>query len=379
MKNRKLGQKGYAILFAVGLLCVMFGGIWFCKHIVETVFFFQQNIIGVMQQRDETTVQALMESMFAGLSQKTIDKGAEALGQYGYTEYGIFYIAKNMGVIKSAIIALLLFLLLGGFLFYCFHKIMLLQKLEIEVLQQENRRLKEHQLKDEYIATQNKRMQSFIENIAHQMKTPLSRVFTSLDILEASIEDGTAKEHIEESYQHLDSMNELMRRLMDIGRLEAGKVIFQKETLHLNRLLEEVKEGTGLEKTRIRITCEKEDITFFGDEKWMKEAISNILSNALDADKTKGSVEISCMQGTDYIKITIRDHGPGLSNQDIPNIFDRFYLPENVKENHTGIGLNLAKLVIEGHQGSVYVYNHAEGGAVFQIILPVYESLKVRG
>lgn len=98
-----------------------------------------------------------------------------------------------------------------------------------------------------------------------------------------------------------------------------------------------------------------------------------------EADKAKGSVELACVQGADYIKITIRDHGPGLSTKDIPNIFDRFYLPENVKENHTGIGLNLAKLVIEGHQGSVYVYNHGEGGAVFQIILPIYESLKVRG
>ena len=59
------------------------------------------------------------------------------------------------------------------------------------------------------------------------------------------------------------------------------------------------------------------------------------------------------------------------------NIFDRFYLPEDVKSNHTGIGLNLAKLIVEGHHGSVYVYNHAEGGAVFQVILPIYELLKV--
>ena len=105
----------------------------------------------------------------------------------------------------------------------------------------------------------------------------------------------------------------------------------------------------------------------------------NILSNALEADESTGDVEISCVQGDDYIKLSIRDHGPGLSEKDIPNIFDRFYLPENVKQNHTGIGLNLAKLIVEGHQGSLYVYNHLEDGAVFQIILPVYESLKVRG
>lgn len=379
MKNKELSQKGYTILLAVGVIGMIVGVFLFCNQIVEKVFQFQQNTIGVLQNEEEITVQNLMEAMFAELSQETIDKGAEALGQYGYTEYGIFYIAKNMGVIKSATITLLFFLLLGVFLFYCYYKMILLQKKEIEILQQENRRLKECQLKDEYISIQNKRMQSFIENIAHQMKTPLSRVFTSLDVLETSLEDATSKVYIEESYQHLDSINVLMRRLMDIGRLEAGKVIFQKEMLDLNRLLEEVKESCGMEQKRVCIVCQNTPIHFFGDEKWLKEALLNIVLNALEADKEKGNVDISCIKGTDHIKITIRDKGPGLSEKDIPNIFDRFYLPEDVKENHTGIGLNLAKLIIEGHQGSVYVYNHAEGGAVFQIILPVYESLKVRG
>ena len=75
--------------------------------------------------------------------------------------------------------------------------------------------------------------------------------------------------------------------------------------------------------------------------------------------------------------MTIKDHGPGLGDKDIPNLFDRFYLPEHVKTTHTGIGLNLAKLIFEGHFGTVYAYNHAEGGAVFHVILPLY-SLKIR-
>ena len=167
-----------------------------------------------------------------------------------------------------------------------------------------------------------------------------------MDIVEESLIDDTTKHHVEECYRHLDSVNVLIRRLMDIGRLEAGKVIFQKKLLHVKEML--------------------------------KEAFSNNLVNALEADKSKSRVEISCMKTSDYIKFSIRDHGPGLSEKNIPNIFDRFYLPENVKQNHTGIGLNLAKLIVEGHQGSLYVYNHVDGGAVFQIILPVYESLKVR-
>ena len=71
------------------------------------------------------------------------------------------------------------------------------------------------------------------------------------------------------------------------------------------------------------------------------------------------------------------DHGEGLSEKDIPNLFDRFYMPEKKKENHTGIGLNLSKLIFEAHFGTVYVYNHAEGGAVFNVLLPMY-TLKPR-
>ena len=72
------------------------------------------------------------------------------------------------------------------------------------------------------------------------------------------------------------------------------------------------------------------------------------------------------------IKVTVRDRGPGISPQDLPFIFDRFYLPEHVKKSHSGIGLNLAKLIIEKHFGVFHAANHEQGGAVFTIVLPVF-------
>lgn len=378
MINKENSQrKRYTYVFMMSLACLILGLVFLSNHIVSKVLQFQKHIIGVLQEQDEAYAQTYLHAMFETMNESTIEKGETVLQQYGYTDAGIYFITQNMGLHQSMIIAGLLFVLLVSIIIVCLYRMMLIQKREMELLRQENNRLKECQMEEEYISSQNKRIQSFIENIAHQMKTPLSRVYTSLDIVEESLIDDTAKQHVEECYQHLDSMNELMRRLLDIGRLEAGKVIFQKELLHVKEMLEDLKVSFHTEALRIQIHCENE-INFYGDEKWLKEAFSNILINALEADKSKSPVEISCVKNSDYIKFSIRDHGPGLSEKDIPNIFDRFYLPENVKQNHTGIGLNLAKLIIEGHQGTLYVYNHLEGGAVFQIILPVYDSLKVR-
>ena len=363
------------ILFVGILLLLLLFGIFYVQ-MIDKALSYQQNMIGVLSQIDEKYVENYIYAMFETVNQNQVDSGMAILKNYGYTENGIHYIGKNMGLLENRYIGMGISILVVGILFVVY-KLVKTQRQEMEALKQEIYLLKQKQMKEEYVAEQNKRIQSFIENIAHQMKTPLSRVFSSLDIVESRLEDKEIKQHIEECYQHLDSMNVLMKRLMDIGRLEAGKVIFQKGNFFIRELFENIKNSLVEKSDCIRIHCE-ENLAYYGDEKWLQEAFSNILCNALEIEKSKDVVEVFCSRSEDYIKISIRDYGPGLSKRDIPNIFDRFYLPEQVKESHIGIGLNLAKLVIEGHKGSVYVYNHAEGGAIFQVLLPVYDTLKIR-
>lgn len=364
----------YMVIAGIISLMLIFGMSY--MQFVDKVLNYQKNIIGVLSQVDEIHVENYIEAMFEAQTPNQVNFGMEILRDYGYTEMGIHYIGKNMGILEYGYIGAAFWSISIGMLCVVY-KLVKTQWKEIDELKREIYSLKQVQMKEEYVAEQNKRIQSFIENIAHQMKTPLSRVFTSLDIIDSRLKDKNLQHYIEECYQHLDGINALMKRLMDIGRLEAGKIIFQKERLKIRVLLEELKNEIGIKDERVQIDC-KENLEYYGDEKWLREAFSNILCNALEADKSKEVVEVSCSQTEDYIKISIRDHGPGLSEKDIPNIFDRFYLPEDVKENHVGIGLNLAKLVLEGHKGSVYVYNHAEGGAVFQVLLPVYDTLKMR-
>lgn len=379
MNNNSYKQRSgfYKGLILVCLAGVLLGAFIYGFYLLEKVLVFQQNIIGILYQENPSEADRYLFAMFEDISEDNIASAKIALDENGFTELGLYYIGRQIGIwgIGAAGISALLILCLILFFF--------LGKREKEhdeerlLSQRQIEQLKQNLMKDEYERKHNERIQCFIENITHQMKTPLSRVFSSLDIVEDSLADEVAKKHVEECYAHLDSMNELMRQLMDIGRLEAGKVFFQKERFSVKNLLLDACQSCAAGETRVHINCE-DTLEYYGDEKWLNEALANVLCNALEADKEGEIVEIKAIHSGDFLKVSIRDHGPGISEKDIPNIFDRFYLPENTKENHTGIGLNLAKLVVEGHQGSMYVNNHIDGGAVFQIILPIYESLKIR-
>ena len=363
----------------MGSACaLLIGVILYSMHLYGDMMTFQQNIIGVLYQQNPEEASTYLYAMFEDISEENVESARLALEENGFTETGLYYLGIQAGLWKSSLIGLGALLVLCVVMFAFLWKREKTYRNEREQLKRRIQQLEELQMQEEYEIRQNERIQCFIENIAHQMKTPLSRVYSSLDIVEDTLEDEHIQAYVEECYGHLDSMNLLMKRLMDIGRLEAGKVLFQKEMLSVPELLMDVCQSCTDESSRVQIICE-EELEYYGDGKWLKEAFVNILCNALEADKEGGCVEMTAARSGDFLKITIRDHGPGISEKDIPNIFDRFYLPENAKENHTGIGLNLAKLIIEGHQGSIYVYNHLEVGAVFQVILPVYESLKLRG
>ena len=244
------------------------------------------------------------------------------------------------------------------------------QALEYEIAKLfERLEAEEHYLQEKNLMTQN-----FIENIAHQIKTPLS----CISISQERIMEGTereARELAQQSLRYTDEIGKLMKRLLDIGRLEAGKVIWHREMFRMADLLEDC--AASLEDGTERIlTMGDREAEYYGDYEWLKEAFSNILKNCLEHDASGEKITASLTQSREGIKIVIRDHGPGISEKDLPHIFDRFYLPEKTGTSHVGIGLNLARLVIEQHFGTVAARNAEGGGAEFTVILPAYSIMK---
>ncbi len=231
----------------------------------------------------------------------------------------------------------------------------------------------EMQARETYFQNKNVMIQNFIENISHQIRTPLSCIAVSQDML---LESGNneQRELAGQSLRYVEEIQELLRKILDIGRMEAGKVIWHREKFIIGELLEECR--ISLEDGPERIETEGDlQAEYYGDYEWLKEAFSNIMKNCLEHDQGPEKIRVSVTSVDEGIKVVIRDHGPGFHPEDIPHIFDRFYLPERMKKSHVGIGLNLAKLVFEHHFGSVSAVNHEEGGAVFTVILPVYQVM----
>lgn len=372
-KNDKWNQR-YDIFQAISITGLIACFIASLFAMYKQAILFQQNAIGSLYLQEQEYAKQYLYAIFDEITLENIHASWEVLEMYGYTEKGVLFFGSKMKLWESCmpiVILFIFFMLL--FIFCSLQKRRNYQQMQASL--EKNIQIFEKQQKEsDYLQVQNRRIQNFVENIAHQIKTPVSRVVTSLDILEMDMENTEKQKHIEECYQHMESINILMKKLMDIGRMEAGKVLFHRELLFLNELLEDTVRGICINMERVRICCPK-DMVYYGDYEWLKEAFSNILKNALEADSIY-PIEITCEKTQDYVKIVIRDHGKGMHETDIPNIFDRFYQPQETKSNHNGIGLNLAKLIIEGHQGMVYAYNHANGGAVFRVNLPIYESLK---
>ena len=342
-----------------------------------------------------------MNWLFEGERDASAGKGQEALTAMGYTEKGTEYLYEQSRIYTFSVGMICAEILAGAALLILFLRMERLreereedlvrriwsgdmapetggegqpeeseQALEYEIAKLfERLEAEEHYLQEKNLMTQN-----FIENIAHQIKTPLSCISISQErILEST--EGEARELARQSLRYTDEIGKLMKRLLDIGRLEAGKVIWHREMFRMADLLEDCAASLENGTERIRVTGDR-DAEYYGDYEWLKEAFSNILKNCLEHDPGGEKIIVSLTRSREGVKIVIRDHGTGISEKDLPYIFDRFYLPEKTGTLHVGIGLNLARLVVEQHFGSVTARNAEGGGAEFTVILPAYSIMK---
>ena len=417
MKNYKRRKRLIPAVFAVLLLLMAAGTCLFAWEVRQDYEEGLKSMIGRLYEEDQESAEQMMGWLFEGERGGAVEKGEEALTALGYTDKGAEYLYEQSRLYTFSAGMVCVEILAGIALLILFVWMERLreereeelvrrirsgemapaasgreqpeepadggsqsdgavqpeepeQALEYEIAKLfERLEAEEHYLQEKNLMTQN-----FIENIAHQIKTPLSCISISKErILEGT--EGEARELAQQSLRYTDEIGKLMKRLLDIGRLEAGKVIWHREMFRMADLLEDC--AASLEDGTERIlTMGDREAEYYGDYEWLKEAFSNILKNCLEHDASGEKITASLTQSREGIKIVIRDHGPGISEKDLPHIFDRFYLPEKTGTSHVGIGLNLARLVIEQHFGTVAARNAEGGGAEFTVILPAYSIMK---
>ena len=201
-------------------------------------------------------------------------------------------------------------------------------------------------------------MYRLLSDISHQLKTPLTSIQILLDNLNESknMDEKTRKKFIIEITKKIESMNWLIIALLKLSKLDANAVEFKKEKIDVSNMIENVVENLSImaEIRDIQVMFDNKDIVYIqADYNWYKEAISNILKNAIE--HARHNVTIKASENKVYTQIEIKDDSIGINKKDMKHIFDRFYKSQNSDENSIGIGLSLSKSIIEAQNGHIYV------------------------
>ena len=209
-----------------------------------------------------------------------------------------------------------------------------------------------------------------VEDISHQLKTPLTSIMIMLDNLKdnPNMDEDTKQKFIFEISKQVDWINWLVISILKLSRLEADVVKFSNNKINVKKFIDEI---IGNLEIPIEIKNQKisiegdEDASFIGDYKWQQEAITNIIKNAIEHNKKNGKITIKYEENVLFTKITIIDEGQGIDKEDLKHIFERFYKAQNSSDNSVGIGLSLAKNIIEKNNGMINCKSEIGNGTEF--------------
>ena len=225
-------------------------------------------------------------------------------------------------------------------------------------------------LKDEKI-----NLKDIINDISHQLKTPLSALIAYNDILKnhENMDIETKSKFIEMTSEQLDRMDWLITTLLKYARIESNAVSYNKEMIPISEsiryAIEPLKVSANNKKQSIELDFNSEGY-YFHDKKWIAESLSNIIKNAIEHTDINGKIKITLEETHMSISITISDNGEGIEKSELKNIFKRFYKGKNsINPKSIGIGLSLSKKIIEAHGGSITAESELGKGTNFNIIL----------
>lgn len=207
-----------------------------------------------------------------------------------------------------------------------------------------------------------------LADISHQIRTPLTSINLLVSMLSRpNLPESQRRQLLRELSVLLDRIDRLITVLLKISRLDAGMIQFEPEHLELDSLIRRAAEPllVPLELREQTLTIQAEG-QLFGDPMWCGEAIANVLKNCMEHTPQGGHIAIAGTENPLYTQIEIQDSGPGISQKDLPHLFERFYKGENSVEGSFGIGLALARTIVTRQQGTIQAQN-GPNGAVFTL------------
>lgn len=197
-------------------------------------------------------------------------------------------------------------------------------------------------------------LEELLEDISHQIKTPLTSMYMINDILETEKDENIKKDFLTKNKNQIERIKWLISSLLKLSRLDSGTIKLKSEKIKVSSLIskaiEPIKVLIELKKINVKLNIKNTDVIV--DVNWTSEALLNIIKNA--CEHTKDEIIIESTTNPIFTEIRITDNGKGIDKNDLPHIFERFYKGSHNKDS-IGIGLNMSKKIIEMQNGTIEV------------------------
>ena len=393
MKNRKIYFILFTLVFLLGLVQIIIIFNEKTKIYRNNIINNNAYIINAIIEKHPELEKEIIEDLIQ--NKKNVDR--TILEKYGLDNTDIisYYDVENNNLLKDEIIKYLVFVLSLVFIYVLYvinenRKIKQIDKYIKDILNNKDtfdiRDYNEDELsklkndiykitmllkeEKENTLSEKKNLEVILSDISHQINTPLTSMYVINDLLlDDNLDKKKRKEFLNKNRLQLERIEWLVTSLLKISRLDSGTIKLKKEKININNLIEKVVEPLKIPielKNQKLIINSPNDLFIKVDLNWTIEALINILKNAYEHTKINGEIKIDVLDNPIYTEINITDNGEGISKDDINHIFERFYKGENNKES-IGIGLNMAKTIIEKENGIIEVTSEKNKYTTFKI------------
>ena len=383
----------FFIIIIIGLILSLYSFNLYKKNLIRNNSILVGNILKNHPELEEEVINELI------LNSDTYDYGTEILNKYGLDDPKYFDYLKVNNELKQNIILtnilfiIILFMLVSiTYLIFIknqYRKINKIDKYMNKILNNDYSldirdyvegdistlkndvykmtiKLKEQ---TELSIKDKKYLEETLADISHQIKTPLTSMYVINDILSDNDLDKKSQiEFLNKNRNQLERIEWLVTTLLKISRLDSGMVTLKRDNINIEDLINKTIEPIKImaELKNILIETNIETTNFYLDFNWTLEALTNILKNACEHTNNNGSIKIEVNENPLYLNIKIIDNGVGISESDKKHIFDRFYKGKTNKDS-IGIGLNMAKKIINLQNGEIVYISKINEGTTFDI------------